>query len=126
MEIPRGCTTASLEGTAIAELVCQNAPDLGLTPAAVERPSVGSVEALGAVVAGEDPQHRVTEAALDHSLARFEHQAAPDASTPMVWSDIESEQLADVLAGVRAGCSYPREPTDRSALPATIVNGWSA
>jgi hypothetical protein len=74
------------------------------------------------VVAGEDPQHRVTEAALDHSLARFEYQAAPDTSTPMVWS----EQLADVLAGVRAGCSYPREPTDRSALPATIVNGWSA
>jgi hypothetical protein len=35
----------------------------------------------------------------------------------MVWSDIESEQLADVLAGVRARCSYPREPTDCSALP---------
>ena len=77
MDLPRGCTAASLESTAIAEFVCQNAPDLVLTPASVERSSVGSVEALGAVVAGQDPQHRVTEPALDHSLACLEYQAMP-------------------------------------------------
>ena len=71
---------------------------------AVAVPTVGEVEAFGALVAAQHPEDSFFVAGVNETLLRLRQQAAADAGVPMLRVDVEGVDLAGTLGvGVAGG-----------------------
>ncbi|HET7507704.1 MAG TPA: hypothetical protein VFJ53_05040 [Solirubrobacterales bacterium] len=69
----------------------------------VAAPAVGEVEALGGLVAAQDPEDGVDVAGVDEAPAGVLEQPAADAAAPVVGVDVEGIDLGGALRGLVAG-----------------------
>lgn len=79
---------------------------------AVATPAVGEVEALGALVAAEDPEDGVGVAGVFEAAAGLVEQPATDAGAPAVGVDVKGVDFAGALRVVVAGGAEGGEADD--------------
>ena len=102
--------------TSIADLVYANAPDAFFTPLAVGQPTIGAVEPIGALVAGEHPQNRVAEPVTMKARPCVRDQASTHSASPCSRIDVKCPHLTGIhIRVIRAG-SGGDEPANLAVL----------